>query len=73
MKLGYWQEAVKAQQRTFATVRLVDYGDLCWKDFIKFAHQESAAARVLTGAVAPSGFDEVKHLCKAIQLLLHSC
>lgn len=42
---------------------------------IKFAHQESAAARVLTGllAVAPSAFDETKHLCKAIQLLLHSC
>lgn len=58
MKLGYWQEAVKAQQRTFVTVRLVDYGDLFWKDFIKFAHQESAAARVLTGAVAPSAFDE---------------
>ena len=49
MKLGYWQEAVKVQQHTFVTVRLVDYGDLFWKDLMKFAHKEFAAGRVLTG------------------------
>ena len=54
MKLGYWQEAVKAQQRTFVTVRLVEYGDLFWKDFNQICPSRICSCKGTDGAVGCS-------------------